>query len=361
MLAPARPGPYDLPHINFESPINIRLQQNIVNSTNTYPMLWPYWQTFSHNDSQLKIDAPMDNAPTAADLDRRFGIPNTASVVVGNGGLPKVQLTSPLASGEIYLHGAQATSWHPTGATEALFVSCESAWQQDKAIRGGVPICFPWFGDKTGDPNAPVHGFARTKPWRLDAIQRSGDDVTVMMSTASDQSTNLWWPADFHLSYRATFGAALVLELELRNTGHATLQFEEALHCYFRVGDVRHVRVIGLDSVDYLDKTDGYRKKTQRGNVTVTSETDCVYLDTQSSVELVDPNLRRSVHITKDNSYTTVIWNPWAAKAAAMSDLGDNEWMQMICVETSNVLASAVKLAPGQSHQMRALIAVSPL
>ena len=275
------------------------------------------------SNHEFMIELTMDNSALINELDRRYGIPGVAEVVAGNGGLPKVRIASAVTVGEIYLHGAHVTSWRPDGAAEVLFVSSRSTWKEGKAIRGGVPICFPWFGDKLDDPNAPAHGFARTRSWQLNAIERSADAVRVSMSTSSDETTKQWWPADFRLVYRAAFGSDLMLELELHNTGVAPLRFEEALHSYLNVGDVRTSRVRGLDAVHYLDKTDEYRQKLQQGDVHITSETDRVYLDTQTAVELLDPVLRRSMHITKENSRTTVIWNPWADKARVMSDLGD--------------------------------------
>ena len=298
----------------------------------------------------------MDNSALINDLDRRHGIPGVAEVVAGKGGLPKVRIALAVAEGEIYLHGAHVTSWRPHDAAEALFVSSRSKWEDGKAIRGGVPICFPWFGDKVDDPKAPAHGFVRTKSWQLDAIASSVDAVTVGLSTSSDETTRKWWPADFRLIYRAAFGSELMLELELHNTGVASVGFEEALHSYLNVGDVHTARVKGLDAVHYLDKTDGYRQKLQQGDVEIKSETDRVYLDTQSPLELVDPVLRRSIHLAKEDSRTTVIWNPSVDKARAMSDMGDEEWMQMLCIETSNVLGYAVTLTPGQQHRMKALI-----
>ena len=264
----------------------------------------------------------MNSMETVTELDRQFGIPGIAQVVTGNGGLPKVRVTAPVAEGEIYLHGAHVTSWRRSGAEEALFVSTTSRWQDGIAIRGGVPICFPWFGDKADDPKAPAHGFVRTKPWRLDAITCSGDAVTVTMSTGSDEATRQWWPAEFRLNYRATFGSELSLELELLNTGPTALRFEEALHAYHRVGDVRTARLEGLDGIHYLDKTANYHENVQSGDVTIASETDRVYLDTPGAVELHDPVLRRRIRVSKENSLTTVVWNPWAEKAKSYGRFG---------------------------------------
>jgi glucose-6-phosphate 1-epimerase len=296
---------------------------------------------------------------SVVELNQRFGILGIAEVAAGEGGLPCVQITSAVAAGQIYLHGAHVTSWRPKKADEALFLSSQSIWHDGKAIRGGVPICFPWFGDKSDDPTAPAHGFVRTKAWTLDSIANAENVVTVTMSTASDDSTKRWWPADFHTVYRASFGADLKLELEVQNTGATAIRFEEALHAYFKVGDVRFARIGGLDAVHYLDKTDQYREKIQKGDVEITSETDRIYLETQSPLELLDPVLHHRIKVAKEYSHTTVIWNPWADKGKAMSDLGRDQWTQMLCIETSNVGESAVQLAPGGIHRMCAVISAA--
>jgi len=290
---------------------------------------------------------------------RQFEIPGTARIVQGNGGLLKVTITSPEAAGEIYLHGAHVTSWKPAGSEEALFLSSQSRWQEGSAIRGGVPICFPWFGGKADDPKAPAHGFVRTKAWQLESIAQAGGAVTVSMFTESSEDTKKWWPADFRLIYRATFGSELTLELEVTNTGRTPARFEEALHAYHRIGDIAKARVRGLDTARYLDKTDSNREKTQQGEIVIASETDRVYLNTTSAVELDDPVLRRRTRVAKENSRTTVIWNPWAEKAHSLSDLPDDEWKKMICIETSNVSDCAVNLAPGQQHKMKAVVSLA--
>jgi glucose-6-phosphate 1-epimerase len=301
----------------------------------------------------------MGTGTTIEELDGRFAITGIAHVVAGNGGLPKVRVTSPLASAEMYLHGAQVTSWRPAGAEEVLFLSAHALWQDGYAIRGGVPICFPWFRAKADDPHAPAHGFVRTKAWQLESIARDGDAVTVSMSTESDDRTRKWWPGEFQLVHRVTFGSELKLELAVTNMGTASLRVEEALHAYHRVGHVDHVRLRGLDAVTYLDNTDSNRDKKQCGDVVLAGQTDSAYLNTQHAIELVDPELRRCILIAKKNSLTTVVWNPWKEGTQSLPDLGDDEWQQMVCVETSNILGFALILAPGQQHTMTAIIRVA--
>jgi glucose-6-phosphate 1-epimerase len=298
----------------------------------------------------------MEPKAVIAELDRRYGSPDFAKIVPGNGGLAKVRITSVAAEGEMYLHGAHVTSWQPRDAEEVLFVSAKSRWEDGRAIRGGVPICFPWFASKAGDPRAPAHGFVRTTAWQLESISQTGDAVTISMFTESNNDTKKHWPADFHLVHRATFGSELKLELVVRNMGTTSFHFEEALHSYFQVGQIEKTHLHGLNGVQYLDKTDSNRKKLQHGSIAIVSETDRVYLNTTGAVELEDHGLRRRIRVDKENSLTTVIWNPWIEKARAMSDFGDAEWTRMVCIETSNVADFAVELGPGQEHKMQATI-----
>jgi glucose-6-phosphate 1-epimerase len=301
-------------------------------------------------DELLRIDG----------LNQRFGISGVAEVIAGNGGLPKVRVTTPLCTAEIYLHGAQVTAWQPAGAEEAIFLSEQSHWKDGTAIRGGIPICFPWFRAKADDPKAPMHGFVRIREWRLDSVTaQEGGTVKVVCSTESDAATRQWWPHQFRLTHRVTIGKTLRLELIASNTGSTPLRFEEALHTYFRVGDARSVRVRGLDGVAYLDNRDGNREKIQSGDIVFATTTDNAYLNTRGAVDLIDPMLRRTVRTKKENSATTVVWNPGRQGAAALPDLGDDEWQRMACVEASNIRGSAVLLAPGEEHMMRATLSVA--
>lgn len=287
-------------------------------------------------------------------LDRQFAIPGLATVSAGHGGLPRVLITSPHAAGEMYLHGGHVTSWTPTGARDALYCSPNAVWHDGLAIRGGVPVCFPWFGNNAAIPAAPAHGFVRTKAWSLQSVEHSGNDVAVSMFTDSTDDTRKWWPFDFRLVCRATFGAQLQLELIVTNTGSALLSFEEALHVYFAIGDVQAAAVRGLDGTRYIDKVDRFTEKIQSGDIRISSETDRIYLNTQHDLDLIDPALAHRLTIRKQNSASTVVWNPWADKSAAMSDLGPGQWKKFLCLETANIGASAVHLGPGESHTMAA-------
>jgi glucose-6-phosphate 1-epimerase len=295
---------------------------------------------------------------TISEWNERFGIQDVAEIIAGRGGLAMVRVTTEAARAEIYLHGAQVTSWYPAGADEVLFLSTQSRFEDGKAIRGGIPICFPWFRGKADDAKAPAHGVVRTKEWELTGIVRDDDAVTVALATENDDAGRRWWPHEFHVEYRVKVGARLSMSLTVVNTGGTAMRFEEALHTYHRVGDAERVRVIGLDGTAYLDNMDGNREKRQAGEVVFRAQTDNAYLDTTEGLEVVDPVLRRRIRTEKGNSLTTVVWNPWRDGAKALADLGEDEWRQMACVEASNIIAYAVELAPGKEHTMSAVLSV---
>ena len=304
-----------------------------------------------------------------AALNARHALPGLAAIIDGANGLPKIHVTTPAASAEIYLHGAHVTSWRPAAPNgkaqeDVLFLSRQSHFAPGKAIRGGIPICFPWFGPKSAklpdEPSLPQHGFARTTAWTLDAIQHHGDAVLVVLSLASTPASHTLWPHDFRAQYRVTIGAQLILQLEVTNTGAAPFTFTEALHTYHHVGDATQVRIAGLDATHYLDNRDGLREKTQHGDITFSAHTDNIYLDTTASLTLHDPALARTITIDKQHSSTTVVWNPGAEGASALADMADEEWQYFACIEASNVRNFAIPLDPGQSHTLTAILRSQP-
>ena len=290
----------------------------------------------------------------------RFEIPGIATFETGEGGLLRLAIDSPLATAHIYLHGAHVTHFQPKAAAPVLFMSRQSFFAPGKPIRGGVPLIFPWFGPRAGHPEAPAHGFARTNEWSVESLTIDGEQVVtaVFQLGASDQ-TRAAWPHDFSLRFRVVVGRTLTMTLETENTGDAPFTFEDALHTYFTVRDVRETATTGLENTDYLDKTNGMQRQPQGPEpIRITQETDRLYEGTHTTCALDDVGLKRRITIEKSGSQTTVVWNPWIAKAAAMPDFGDDEWPAMLCIETANASANAITLAPGQTHATRAVICV---
>ncbi len=294
---------------------------------------------------------------------RRWEIPGVVQFQEGPGGLEFLHIQSRLATARIYLQGAHVAHFQPTGEEAVLFMSASSLYAPEKPLRGGVPVIFPWFGPRAGFPDAPAHGFARNLPWDIEHVMvTDSGEVVVTLRLDSDERTRSQWPYDFTLRHTITIGTVLNMALSVENRSDEAFSFEEALHTYLLVKDVRDVSITGLEGVEYIDKADEFRRKTQDSSpIRITSETDRIYLNTESTCIAEDPGIRRRLQVEKQGSATTVVWNPWIKKAAALPDFGDDEWPQMLCIETTNAAENAIVLSAGSTHEMRAVISVEQL
>jgi glucose-6-phosphate 1-epimerase len=291
-------------------------------------------------------------------------LPDGVRLDQGAGGLARLKITTCLCTAEMYLHGAHVCRWHPHGHQHpVLWMSDRSWFETGRPIRGGVPICFPWFGPKADSPQASSHGVARTQAWALDAVTGEPDGtILVRLTLTSNDISRAFYGEDFTLHYAARFGTTLDLALTVVNTGNAPMRFEEALHTYLTVSDARHVSVAGLGGAEYYDKTDGMKRKRQSDDaVTITGKTNRLYVDTSATVTLADPGLERRILIAKTGSRSTVVWNPGTARSAALPDFGDDEWPGMTCVETVNASDNAITLDARQSHTMTTTVSVEPI
>src|SRR6516165_9185467 len=297
----------------------------------------------------------------AEELTAEFGIAGVLDFVETERGLVKASISLDGVMGELYLQGAHVTAWQPPNERPVLFTSPNSVFAPGRAIRGGIPIVFPWFGPSRHTPAAPQHGFARTATWHLDDVEtaRSGS-LTLTLSLGDRDVGSPFWPERFGAIYTVTFAQTLSLRLAVQNRAKHPIVFEEALHSYFAISDIAEVGISGLAGTSYIDKTDAARRKLQTTDlVTITAETDRVYLDTPRQCLIEDRGWRRRIGIEKDGAASSVVWNPWAEKAAAMVDLGDPAWRVMVCVESGNIADNELRLAADAEHQMSAAISVA--
>jgi glucose-6-phosphate 1-epimerase len=305
----------------------------------------------------------MSRPTSLASLNRRFALPGAVRFEAGSGGLVRAVVAVAAAEAHVYLHGGHVTHYRPAGHDALLFLSERSWFAEGKAIRGGVPVVFPWFGARAGDPSAPDHGFARISGWAVESVERRDDDsVAITLMLGPDDGTRRSWPHDFRLRHRVVVGAQLEMILEVENRSRAPFTFEEALHTYLLVGDVRQASVTGLGGATYIDKTGGMKRRILASDpLRLTGATDRVFLDTRASCAVTDPVLARKLIVDKHGSATTVVWNPWREKAEMMADLGRDAWRSMICVEAANAADNAVHLAGGRRHTMRVVIRAAVL
>lgn len=270
----------------------------------------------------------------------------------GDGGLEALRITNGAATARVYLLGATVTDFQPTGQKPVIFVSSEAIYQEGKAIRGGIPICWPWFGPKWDDPKAPQHGLVRAKIWDVESVRELNPSLTEVVLTTS--------AGELLARFKLTVGQSLSVELESINNGRTSVRVEEALHTYLAVGDSRQVTIDGLARATYIDKTDqGAHKEQGSKPIRFTAETDRVYLDTEATCVLTDPVMKRKITVAKSGSKSTVVWNPWIDKSKALTDFGDDEWQRMCCIETANAADNHVMLSAGESHLISTTISVA--
>jgi D-hexose-6-phosphate mutarotase len=277
--------------------------------------------------------------------------PARVTFLDGRGELPMVEITTPWSTAEIYLHGAHVTNFKKHNEPPILFLSQCSRFEENQPIRGGIPIIFPWFGPREG---MAAHGFARLKAWEIKEIIPAPDGSVSIRFRLPDCPEAAVYPP-FTAEYLVTVNEALTLEfIVTNNSTDANLEFEECLHTYFAVEDIAAMSITGLKGHSYLDKVAHFAKKTETDDVIrIISEVDRVYLEARGMVDILDARLGRTIRVAKSNSASTVVWNPWITKAQQMPDFGNEEYQQMVCVESGNVNGSGITLAPGKSSSLK--------
>jgi glucose-6-phosphate 1-epimerase len=302
-----------------------------------------------------------------------------ASWVSGPGG-PILEVKNDQCEARVSAYAAHVATWNPRIAgpdgralsRPGLFCSPKTLWGGGKAIRGGIPVCWPWFGPRTdgpdgGDPQplgkpSPAHGFARTRPWHVERVELADNGrVEVTFLLVSDDDTLALWPHAFEARLVASLGTTLNTTLEVKNVDDSAFDYEAALHTYLTVSDVEKVKITGLEGTQFIDKVDGGKQKHQgREALQLSGETDRVFLNTKGTIVVDDPGLGRTLRVEKSGSSATVVWNPWLVKATAMADLGGDAWRSFVCVEAANVRPAPVPLSPGATHAMSTRVVVVP-
>ncbi len=289
-------------------------------------------------------------------LNASFAISNALRFTEVKPGLPVAEITTPLASASVALQGAQVLTWQPAGQAPVIWVSKAAVFEAGKPVRGGVPVCWPWFG---AVPGKSLHGFVRTRMWQvrgaeLDAIGQ----VVLRLGICDDETTRAVWDHAFDLELAVTVGSTLTMALTTRNTGDSPLSITQALHTYFCTGNILQTAVQGLDGTSYLDKVQNFAVCRQSGDVSFSGETDRIYTDTTADSLIQDGVGGRTIHIAKQGSASTVVWNPWTEKEKTMADMAVGEYQQMLCVETCNAGPDAVTIPAGGAHALVATVSV---
>ena len=290
---------------------------------------------------------------------KNLEIPGRVIFTEGNGDLPVLEINTAWSRAELYLHGAHLTHFQIKDQPPLLFMSQFSRFEAGAPIRGGIPVIFPWFGPREGEP---AHGFARTQSWDLREISPLSDGSLALRLSLPDCPAAALFPK-FTAEYLLTLGQTLSAELIVTNDSpDQDFTFENCLHAYFHIGDISAISVTGLKGADYVDKADGFTRKTERAeHVKIAREINSVYLNTAAAVEVHDSKLQRRIRIEKSGSLSTVVWNPWVDKAQEMPDFGNEEYKEMICVEPGNVDENKITLPAGKSASLKIQVSTLPL
>ncbi|KAJ6923433.1 glucose-6-phosphate 1-epimerase [Populus alba x Populus x berolinensis] len=283
----------------------------------------------------------------------------------GINGLDKVVLRDPRGStAEVYLYGAHVTSWKNDHGEELLFVSSKAIFKPPKAIRGGIPICFPQFGNHG---SLEQHGFARNRFWSIDTDPppfptNSKSFIDLILKPSEEDMQK--WPHSYEFRLRVALGTGgdLMLTSRIRNTNAdgKPFTFTFAYHTYFSVSDISEVRVECLETLDYLDNLQNKERFTEQGDaLTFESEVDKIYLSTPTKIAILDHEKKRTFVLRKDGLPDAVVWNPWDKKAKTMADFGDDEYKHMLCVEAA-VVEKPITLKPGEEWKGRLELSAVP-
>lgn len=274
-------------------------------------------------------------------------------------GLATLDIDHPLAQAQVALQGGQVLHWQPNGHAPVLWQSSRAHAQIGRSVRGGIPICWPWFGP--GAAGQAAHGFARTRNWQVQGVTASANGVQLRLALRDDASTRAIWNHAFDLDLVVHIGQTLELFLNTHNRSAAPMHITQALHSYFACADITQTQVLGLEATPYADKVHAARPDMQHGPVRFVGETDRVYGPTTADCLIEDPGLGRRLRVAKSGSRSTVVWNPWQDKAGALGDMAACEYRQMLCVETANAGDDAVQLAPGEHHTLGLRLSVAPM
>jgi glucose-6-phosphate 1-epimerase len=295
------------------------------------------------------------STPTFSESSQQLEIPGHVTFARGNGDLPKIDIATGRSTAEIYLHGAHVTGFQKNGEPPLLFMSDRSHFAPGQPIRGGVPICFPWFGNRD---NEPSHGFARVNEWQL--VKTSGaptGSVTLTFALPLISGREAW--KSLRTEFVVTVADTLTMELITANESCGEMQvIENCLHTYFQVGDITRVFINGLEGIpfdDFAAGAAGARKLENGSTLRIMKETNRVYPNSTGPVEIRDESLNRIIRVEKSESRSTVVWNPWTTQKLP-DDFDPAEHKTMVCVESGNVKRNELSLAPGKTASLKVII-----
>ncbi len=268
-------------------------------------------------------------------------------------GFEYLEIENEVAKVKIALQGAHIFEYSKIGEKPLLWLSEASEFKAGTAIRGGVPLCWPWFGVNKKDINMPQHGFARTMIWKLLGFKEKDECSELTLLLSSSKETLLLWPYKFELSYKIKVAQELTLELITKNCDTKAFTITQALHTYFNISNISNVRVCGLENKPYFDSLK-QKSFMQDGCISFNKEVDRVYQDINNPISLIDAD--RTYTITNYGSSSVIVWNPWLEKSTKMSGMKPNSYESMLCIESANALDNFKIIQPNGTHSLKTTI-----
>jgi len=302
-------------------------------------------------DTETKVE---NNLPKTK---KKLKLHNHVVLSYDEKGLEYLEIDNPLGSGKIALQGAHVMNWQPKFQTQpVLWLSSNARYIEGRSIRGGVPICWPWFGAHPTDSTFCPHGFARVIPWRIvdvDSTATGATRIILEMLDTPEAKRQLSYP--YALTVTITMGRRLRIEMSTTNQAKHPFVIGEAFHTYLNVSDIANIKITGMQDCVYADKVRNYERYVEHNSLHFDGEFDRVFINHSSDCSIHDKGYNRIIHVAKSGSDTTVVWSPGAEKAAELSDMGTpDEWRKAICVETTNALDNMVVINPGRTHVISA-------
>lgn len=291
------------------------------------------------------------------ELDDKFSIEGEVGFAELENDLVFITVSNKYADADICLYGAHITSFRPHNSMDLLWMSPDSSFELGKPIRGGIPVCFPWFGPHKTDPEKPQHGFGRLMYWEVvsTSTNTSGESVVKLQLCSSDE-TKVYWPYDFCAEMTIVVGKTLTATLKVTNTSGQPFDYTCALHTYYSLSAIESISIEGLKGTAYFDQLTGEFGIQEGEPLEITEALTRHYLNTESQVVIADSAFRRRIKVDKTGSKVTTVWNPGAETCAKIGDLPDDGFETFVCVEATNAFDYPVKLAAGESFETSAII-----
>jgi glucose-6-phosphate 1-epimerase len=293
-------------------------------------------------------------------LNKKYGIAGKLEFTSGQGGLPAAIITNEFAKAAVSLYGAHVLNYQPKGQEEVLWMSSQSTFEEGSPIRGGIPVCFPWFGPHASDSQKPQHGFARLQMWKVEeTTDLPGGETQLHLTLHQNPKTKILWPYSFLAEMIVTVGSSLNVSLRCTNTGKEQFSYSDALHSYFAVSDIANIKIKGLSGSRFYNGIGAAVPSIQEEEILVIQkEENRRHIDTASDCIIEDSGLSRRIRVGKKGSRVTVVWNPWAEMAKKIADMPDDGYKTMICVEAVNAYDDIVTVLPKESYTLATNIEV---